>query len=235
MEREMRVPQTYQNRRAAGQVLATSLSHYAKRSDVLVFGLSRGGIPVAYEVAKALGAPLDVLVVRKIGVPGQEELAMGAIAPDGISVSNSSIIGMLGLSRVMFEAAEAVERKVLERRLALYRGSRPYPPLEQKTVLLVDDGLATGSTMRAAVLWARARNPAAIVVAAPVASRSACAELEAEKDHLICICRTCPADFSAVGIWYHDFSQVSDAEVLELLRLARNEEMQQRGQEAVPA
>lgn len=222
----------FKNRRQAGKLLATSLAQYQSRTDVIVFGLARGGVPVAYEVAKALHAPLDVIVVRKVGVPGQEELAMGAIAPEGLSVTNPSVINTLELSEGDLKAALKKERKELVRREQLYRGSKSYPDLKGKITILVDDGLATGATMRAALSWARSHKPATIVVAAPVASRSTCDQIKREKDHLLCICNITPEDFWAVGLWYEDFSQVSDEEVMQFLSLA--EEERGKSSEAFP-
>ena len=205
----------FRNRAEAGRILAESLHGYAGRDDVVVLGLPRGGVPVAAEVAAALGAPLDVLVVRKVGVPGHEELAMGAVASGGVLVLDEALIETLGIDRPVIE--EVVERELveLERREAAYRGERAPPALAGKTVVLVDDGLATGSTMRAAVRAVRAREPARIVVAVPVAAAETCRELEREADEVVCAAT--PRSFRAVGLWYDDFRPTSDDEVRKLL------------------
>src|SRR4030088_3384126 len=201
----------FENRRQAGSVLAGLLKHYADRADVLVLALTRGGVPVAFEVARALNAPLDVFVVRKLGVPGQEELAMGAIATGGVRVLNDDIVGYLGLSEEVIDRVAAKEKKELERRERIYRGDNTPPPVQGHTVILVDDGLATGSTMRAAVAALRRQQPSRIVVAVPVASPEACEELGAEVDETVC--GATPRPFQGVGRWYQDFSQPSDVEV----------------------
>jgi putative phosphoribosyl transferase len=208
----------FQNRRQAGQQLAASLEEYANRSDVLVLALPRGGVPVGYELAKALRVPLDVFVVRKLGVPGQEELAMGAIAPDGVRILNAEVVRHLGISEWVIAAVAAAEQKELERRNQLYRDARPAPAVEGRTVILVDDGLATGSTMRAAVAALRQRRPAKIVIAVPVAAASTCEELKLEVDRIVC--GLTPEPFHGVGEWYEDFSQTTDEEVRDLLDLA---------------
>jgi putative phosphoribosyl transferase len=208
----------FQNRRQAGQQLAASLEEYANRSDVLVLALPRGGVPVGYELAKALRVPLDVFVVRKLGVPGQEELAMGAIAPGGVRILNAEVVRHLGISEWVIAAVAAAEQKELERRNQLYRDARPAPAVEGRTVILVDDGLATGSTMRAAVAALRQRRPAKIVIAVPVAAASTCEELKLEVDRIVC--GLTPEPFHGVGEWYEDFSQTTDEEVRDLLDLA---------------
>jgi putative phosphoribosyl transferase len=208
----------FQNRRQAGQQLAASLEEYANRSDVLVLALPRGGVPVGYELAKALRVPLDVFVVRKLGVPGQEELAMGAIAPDGVRILNAEVVRHLGISEWVIAAVAAAEQKELERRNQLYRDARPAPAVEGRTVILVDDGLATGSTMRVAVAALRQRRPAKIVIAVPVAAASTCEELKLEVDRIVC--GLTPEPFHGVGEWYEDFSQTTDEEVRDLLDLA---------------
>jgi len=203
------------NRREAGTVLAKALAKYVGRSDVVVLALPRGGVPVGYEVARALGAPLDVFVVRKLGVPGHRELAMGAIASGGARVLNREVIGWYGVRASAIEATAAEELAELERRERLYRKDREPAPISQHTIILVDDGLATGATMKAAVAALRARRPARIVVAVPVGSPASCAQLRAAADEVICARE--PGDFAAVGQFYADFEQTSDAEVRELL------------------
>jgi len=208
----------FENRGEAGRLLARLLSAYAERDDVIVLALPRGGVPVAFEVAKALGAPLDVFVVRKLGVPGYEELAMGAIASGGVRFLNTEMIRVLGLPDTVVEATTARERSELERRERRYRGDRPPPDVRDRTALLIDDGLATGSTMRAAVEALRRLAPARIVVAVPVADPTTCAEMAMEADDVVCA-RT-PRQFRAVGLWYSDFSQTTDDEVRDLLERA---------------
>src|SRR5689334_5289515 len=176
----------YRDRTDAGRLLASRLSKYAGRSDVIVLALPRGGVPVAYEVARALGVPLDVFVVRKLGVPGHEELAMGAIATGGVRVLNADVLRMLDIPPEVVDAVAARERRELERREHAYRDGCPPPDVRGKTVILIDDGLATGATMRAAVAALRAQGPARIVVAVPVASPDTCAELSREVDEIIC-------------------------------------------------
>src|SRR6187551_1497192 len=189
----------FQDRRNAGRQLAAELPAYAGRPDVVVLALPRGGVPVAYEVAKALGAPLDVLVVRKIGVPGHEELAMGAIASGGIRVVDQRTLAMLGIAFEQFQAIENRERAELERRESTFRAGRPAVEIANKTVILVDDGLATGASMAAAIDAVRARNPARVVVAVPIAAPEICAALGERADEMICL-RT-PANLYAVGVW----------------------------------
>ena len=196
-------------------MLAELLGEYAGRDDVVVLALPRGGVPVAYEVAKALGAPLDVFTVRKLGVPGNPELAMGAIATGGVVVLDQRLIQLLGIDRSQLEQAVTAELRELERRDAAYRGNRELPDLTGKTVILVDDGLATGSTMRAAALAVRELNPARIVVAVPVAAEETCDAFRDVVDEIVC--GVTPRPFHAVGLWYEDFSQTSDEEVRELL------------------
>jgi predicted phosphoribosyltransferase len=207
--------QRFRNRREAGQLLAQRLSAYADRTDVLVLALPRGGVPVAYEVARALRAPLDIFVVRKLGVPGHEELAMGAIATGGICVLNDDVVGALKIPMRVISKIAARERRELERREQLYRDLRPAPDVYGRTVILVDDGLATGSTMRAAVAALRRLGPGQILVAAPAASPATCAELREEADD--CVCNMTPEPFRAVGLCYDDFSQTTDEEVRNLL------------------
>jgi putative phosphoribosyl transferase len=205
----------YANRLEAGRALARELAGYAGRSDVVVLALPRGGVPVAREVASALGAPFDVLVVRKVGVPGHAELAMGAIAGRGVSVVNESVVLDLGIGSDEFDRVAAMERVELRRREALYRGSRPSPELANRIVILVDDGLATGATMRAAVASVRAEAPLRVVVAVPVGAAATCAQLGAIADEVVCP-RT-PEPFFGIGEWYVDFRQTSDDDVLKLL------------------
>jgi len=209
----------FADRRDAGRVLAGLLTKYANRDDVLVLALPRGGVPVAFEVAHALRAPLDVFIVRKLGVPGHEELAMGAIATGGVRVLNEDVVGALSLSTKVIDAVAAREEKELERRERIYRGAHTPPDVRERTVILVDDGLATGSTMRAAVAALRKQRPARIVVAVPVAAAETCEEFKTEVDETVCAAT--PRMFNGVGRWYEDFSQTSDDEVHELLAQAR--------------
>jgi putative phosphoribosyl transferase len=216
----------FRNRVEAGQVLARALSAYAGRDDVVVLALPRGGVPVAYEVAKALRAPLDVFVVRKLGVPGHEELAMGAIASGGVLLLDRELVERLGISSAELDRIVAAEARELERREAAYRNDRPPPELEGKTVILVDDGLATGASMQAAALAVRRHNPARIVVAVPVAAAETCDEFRDDVDEVVCA--VTPAPFYAVGLWYEDFTQTTDDEVRDLL--ARAEEWTEKPQ-----
>ena len=191
------------------------MTEYAGRPEVLVLALPRGGVPVAFEVARSLGAPLDIFLVRKLGVPGQEELAMGAIATGGLRVVNDSVVRHLDIAPELIDAVAAREQGELERRERAYRGERPAPDVRGRTVILVDDGLATGSTMRAAALALRQQGPARVVVAVPVASREACEEFRGEVDDIVCA--STPEPFMGVGRWYEDFSQTTDEEVRSLL------------------
>jgi erythromycin esterase-like protein/predicted phosphoribosyltransferase len=209
----------FHDRRQAGRLLARQLRDYAGRDDVIVLGLPRGGVPVAFEVAQALEAPLDVFLVRKLGVPGHEELALGAIATGGTRVLNEAVLEALEVPREWIEAVDAREMRELERRERAYRGDRPPPDLTGRTVILVDDGLATGSTMMAAVQAARQDDPARIVVAVPVAPREVVTALREEADDVVCL--LAPGVFGSVGAWYDDFSQTTDEEVVELLEQAR--------------
>ena len=211
----------FPNRTEAGRSLAQLLREYANRKDVVVLGIPRGGVPVAFEVARTLKAPLDVLVLRKLGVPGHEELGFGAIASGGIRALNPEIIGALGLSKWDIEQVTDRELKELRRREHLYRGRRPPLDVTGRTVILVDDGIATGSGMRAAVDALRQMKPAQIIVAVPVAPGSTCDRLRREVDGLICLAT--PEPFYGVGQFYFDFSQVSDQEVNELLDRAPQE------------
>lgn len=205
----------FRDRYDAGRQLAAALGEFAGRADVIVLALPRGGVPVAFEVARALRVPLDVFLVRKLGLPGHEELAMGAIASGGVVVRNRAVTGRLGVPAEVFAAVVARERVELERREKAYRGGRPPAAIAGKTVLLVDDGLATGTTMRAAIAALRRLRPAATVVAVPTAAPDTCASLAAEVDTLIC--PFTPEPFGAVGRWYDDFTQTSDDEVRALL------------------
>lgn len=208
----------FENRREAGRMLAAKLSHYQGRDDVIVLALPRGGVPVAYEIATRLRAPLDVFLVRKLGVPGREELAMGAIATGGTRVLNSDIIRALDISEATIDAVTAAEQRELVRREQAYRGNRPYPDVKDHVVILVDDGLATGASMRAAVQALRGQQPARIVVAVPVAAPDTYSDFEREVDEIVCVMT--PYPFLGVGGWYLDFSQTSDQEVRDLLAQA---------------
>jgi predicted phosphoribosyltransferase len=205
----------FSDRQEAGQQLAAKLSHLAGREKLIVLGLPRGGVPVAAEVARALGTPLDVFVVRKLGVPGQEELAMGAVASGGVRVENEEVIRSLGITRRTLDDVTEAEQRELARREREYRHGRPFPTIRDGTVVLVDDGVATGSTMMAAVKALRQQGPAAIVVAAPVMSRSAQKALSRLADD--CVVISTPEPFYGVGAWYQDFSQTTDEEVRALL------------------
>lgn len=209
----------FRNRRAAGQVLATNLTPYGINARVLA--LPRGGVPVAFKVAQVLGAPLDVFLVRKLGVPGHEELALGALASGGVRVINDELVRSLRIAEPEIEAVAAREGEELLRRERLYRGARPFPQLAGHTVIVVDDGLATGATMRAAVAALRQENPERIVVGAPVASAEACELLRREADAVVCL--TTPTPFLGVGRWYAHFLQTSDEEVQRLLERASRE------------
>lgn len=209
----------YSDRRHAGRVLAENLKQYAHRDDVIVLALPRGGVPVAAEVAAALDAPLEVYLVRKLGVPGHEELAMGAIATGGVTVVNSDVVDALGLTAADIANAANREQRELYRRERLYRGDRGPADVERKIAIVVDDGLATGSSMRAAVAALGHQRPAKIVVAVPVAAAETCNLLREEVDEVVCAMT--PDPFRAVGLWYEDFSQTTDAEVRELLQEAQ--------------
>ena len=208
----------FRDRHEAGRLLAERLAAYTDRSDVVILALPRGGVPVAFEIAAALHVPLDVMVVRKLGVPGHEELAMGAIASGGVQVVNQEVVRHLGLSQAVLESVAATEYQELTRRERAYRGSHGPASVEGRTVILVDDGLATGSTMRAAVAALRGRHPARIVIAVPTAAPETCEELKTEVDEIVCA--TTPTPFYGVGQWYDDFSQTTDEEVRDLLEQA---------------
>ncbi len=205
----------FQNRTEAGQKLALKLRTYANCPDTLVLGLPRGGVPIAYEVAQALNLPFDICLVRKLGVPGHKELAMGAIASGGVRVLNYDVISWLSISDKALEHIAARELRELQRRDRAYRGDRPQPQIRDRTVILVDDGLATGATMRAAIAVLRSQEPSKIVVAVPVAPISACKALKKEVDQVVCL--KTPEPFYAIGLWYENFAQVNDEQVCELL------------------
>jgi putative phosphoribosyl transferase len=209
----------FHDRTEAGRMLAEALSDYAGRNDVVVLGLPRGGIPVAYEVAQRLDAPLDVLIVRKIGLPQQPELAMGAIASGGVLVINQHVVDNLRVPSDVFDAVAARERAELARREHVYRSGDPSEDLAGKTVILVDDGIATGSTIRAAALAVKQRGAARTIIATPTASPDACQELRREVDEVVAVIT--PREFAGVGQWYADFRQTDDEEVTRLLRQAR--------------
>jgi predicted phosphoribosyltransferase len=209
----------FADRREAGMELARSFGGYKGRDDVVVLALPRGGVPVGYEVARALGAPLDVFLVRKLGVPGYRELAMGAIASGGVRVLNNDVVGWYGVTPSTIDEVAREEQAELERRERAYRGSRPPVDVRGRVVLLIDDGLATGSTMKAAVQAIRALGPSRIVVAVPVGAPETCRQLAESADEVLCA--HTPEPFSAVGLWYRDFSATSDAEVSELLHGSR--------------
>ena len=206
------------DRAEAGQKLAQQLIAYRGRTDLLVLGLPRGGVPVAYEIANALHAPLDVFIVRKLGVPGQKELAMGAIASGGVRVLNEDVVWNLAISEKTIEAVVAKEMRELARREQLYRGSRPPLAIRDQTVILVDDGVATGATMRAAIVALRAHHPAKIIVAVGVAPTTSCEALAGEVDELVCLLQ--PDHFWAVGHWFVNFAATNDDEVRALLAQA---------------
>ncbi len=211
----------YRDRSEAGKQLAARLTKYADRDDVLVLALPRGGVPVGFEVARQLRVPLDIFLVRKLGVPGHEELAMGAISTGGVRVLNEDTIDYLRIPASVIDAVAASESRELERRERAYRGDQPEPDVRGKVVILVDDGLATGSTMRAAAAALRQQEPARIVVAVPVSAPQTCDEYRIGVDEIICA--KTPEPFYGVGLWYEDFSQTADEEVRELLERARNE------------
>jgi putative phosphoribosyl transferase len=212
----------FRDRIEAGQHLAERLKDYADRADVVVLALPRGGVPVGYEVAKQLRVPLDVFLVRKLGVPGYEELAMGAIASGGVRVINEDVVRYLGIPDAVIDRVAEQEQRELERRERAYRGDRPSPTVKDRVVILIDDGLATGSTMRAAATALRKQRPARIVVAVPVSSIQACDEFRDEVDEIVCAMT--PEPFGGVGLWYEDFSQTTDEEVRKLLRRAPEEQ-----------
>ncbi|MDW7733194.1 MAG: phosphoribosyltransferase [Methanolobus sp.] len=206
----------FKDRTDAGRKLAEELAEYSGRKDVILLALPRGGVPVAFEVAKELGLELDVFIVRKLGAPGYEELAMGAISSGGTKVMNMGVVQSLQISGAAIDSVVAAERKELERREELYRKGKPKLDVTGKTAILIDDGLATGATMKAAVQALRTQDPEKIIVAVPTASREACEEFAADVDKTVCL--TTPEPFYGVGAWYEDFSQTSDKEVCDLLK-----------------
>jgi len=212
----------YADRYQAGRVLAGFLEEYDHRNDVIVLALPRGGVPVAYEVAAKLSLPLDVFIVRKLGVPGHEELAMGAIASGDVVVFNEELMSMLHIKKSSIDEILKAEQKELTRREHVYRENKPFPVLSGKTIILVDDGIATGYTMRAAIAALKQQKPADIIIAVPVAARSTCDEMSTLVQTVICPLQ--PVNFYAVGLWYTDFSQTTDDEVIQLLKLNENPE-----------
>lgn len=208
----------FRDRQDAGRRLADALGAYARRDDVLVLALPRGGVPVGYEVALALGAPLDVMQVRKLGVPGHEELAMGAIASGGVRIVSENVVAALGITERVIATVAAAEEHELDRRERIYREGRPFPDVRGRIVILVDDGLATGSTMRAAAAALRAHGADRLVAAVPVAPKETCEALRDLVDDVVCT--VTPESFHAVGEWYEDFTQTSDLDVQDLLRRA---------------
>lgn len=217
----MTTPKKFRDRADAGRRLAADLGEYADREDLLVLGLPRGGVPVAFEVARELSAPMDVFVVRKLGVPGHEELAMGAIASGGVRFVDEALTAELGIAEDVVALTAAEQQEELERRERLYRGGRADPRLEGRTVVVVDDGLATGSSMQAALLALRARDPGRLVVAVPVGSKGVCTAFRETADDVIC--SITPEPFRAVGLWYEDFSPTSDEEVRDIMERAARE------------
>lgn len=211
----------FRDRSEAGRHLATKLTRYKDRPDVLVLALPRGGVPVAFEVAQTLHVPLDIFLVRKLGVPGHEELAMGAIATGDVRVLNEDMIDYLGIPPTVIDSIAETELKELKRRERAYRGNRPEPDVNDKTIILIDDGLATGSTIRAAAQAIRRQAPARIIVAVPVSAQETCDEYRIGVDEIVCALT--PEPFFGVGQWYLDFSQTTDEEVRDLLAQARGE------------
>ncbi len=205
----------FRDRIEAGRMLAKQLKRYAGRKDVIVLALPRGGVPVAFEVAKALNAPMDVFVVRKLGLPGDEELAMGAVASGGVRVLNEQVVKWHHVPQTAIDSVAKREQRELERRERVYRGERPMPELSNRTIILVDDGLATGTTMKAAVTALRSYKPARIVIAVPTAPQETCKEFEEQVE--VIVCATTPQPFWAIAAWYEDFRQMTDEEVRSIL------------------
>ena len=205
----------FRDRTQAGQQLAQQLNVYANRTDGLVLALPRGGVPIAYEIAHALQLPLDICLVRKLGDPNRKESAIGAIAADGVRVLNNAAVGWLGITPNELKAITDHELQELKRRERVYRGHQPPAKIYDQIVILVDDGLATGATMRAAVMWVRLQRPRQLIVAVPIASRDAYKQIKAQVDRLVCLC--IPSNLYAIGIWYNNFDQVSDRQVCDLL------------------
>jgi putative phosphoribosyl transferase len=220
METTLRI---FRDRAEGGRLLADKLAEYANRPDVIVLALLRGGVPIGVEIARRLNVPLYVLTVRKLGVPGQPELALGAIASGGICVLNEDLLSYIDISGAEIEAIARRELKELERRERVYRGGRPAPNVRGRTVILVDDGMATGATMRSAVEALKQRQPARIIIAVPVAAESTCAEFNARDGIVTCVCLETPESFIAVGLWYEQFPQLTDEEVRELLEGVQEE------------
>lgn len=214
-------PRRFRNREQAGRALAERLTSYANRSDIVVLALPRGGLPVGAEVAAALRAPLDVFVVRKLGTPGQPELAMGAIASGGVRVLNEDVLQVLNVTSDAIDHVAAVEQRELERRERLYRAGRPFPSIADQVVILVDDGLATGSTMRAALKAVRQHRPSKVAVAVPAGAAETCEDFRHEADEVVCV--IAPRAFNAVGAWYEEFPQISDDEARDILDKASRE------------
>lgn len=205
----------FQDRAEAGRALAERLVQYTDHPNTLVLALPRGGVPVAFEIAETLKLPLDIFVVRKLGLPGHEEFAIGAIASGGARVLNQDLIHRLSIDDKLVEQIVAREQKELERRERTYRGQYPASDFQGQTLILVDDGMATGSSMHAAIMALREQRPAALIVAVPIAARSTCDELASFADEVVCL--ETPLNFRAVGLWYRDFSQVTDEEVIDLI------------------
>jgi putative phosphoribosyl transferase len=213
----------FRDRAEGGRLLADELGEYANRPDVIVLALLRGGVPVGIEIARRLNLPLDVLTVRKLGVPGQPEVAMGAIASGGICVLNEDLLSYIDIPGAELEAVTKLEQEELERRERVYRGDRPAPDVRGRTVILVDDGMATGATMRSAVEALKQERPARIIIAVPVAAESTCGDFNARDGIVTCVCLETPESFIAVGLWYEQFPQLTDEEVQELLESVREE------------
>ncbi|MBD2299117.1 phosphoribosyltransferase [Nostoc sp. FACHB-87] len=205
----------FRDRSDAGKMLAKKLTAYTNHPDLLVLGLPRGGVPVAYEIATSLNAPLDICLVRKLGVPGHEELAMGAIAAGGVRVLNYDVINNLAIDSTTIDKVATQELWELQRRDRAYRGERPLPDIKNRTVILVDDGIATGSTMLAAIAVVKQQQPQRLIVAVPIAAPTTCQQLQAEVDEIVCL--VMPESLYAIGLWYEDFSQTTDVEVQHLL------------------